>query len=61
MQNKGDAIYKSSQEIEKNLLRNFAELANPTTRILINKIENLNRIYNHTEKICFDKEKIYFL
>lgn len=61
LQNKGDAIYKSSQEIEKNLLRNFAELANPTTRILINKIENLNRIYNHTEKICFDKEKIYFL
>lgn len=61
LQNKGDAIYKSSQEIEKNLLRNFAELANPTTRILINKIENLNRIYNNTEKICFDKEKIYFL
>ena len=61
LKDKGDAIYKSSQEIEKSLLRNFAQLANPTTRILIDKIEDLNRIYNHTEEICFNKEKIYFL
>lgn len=61
LQDKGDDIYKSSLEIEKNLLRNFAELANPSTRILIEKIENLNYIYNKTEEIYFNKEKIYFL
>lgn len=61
LQDKGDDIYKSSLEIEKNLLRNFADLANPSTRILIEKIENLNYIYNKTEEIYFNKEKIYFL
>lgn len=61
LQDKGDDIYKSSLEIEKNLLRNFADLANPSTRIFIEKIENLNYIYNKTEEIYFNKEKIYFL
>ena len=51
LQDKGDDIYKSSLEIEKNLLRNFADLANPSIRILIEK----------TEEIYFNKEKIYFL
>lgn len=61
LQDKGDSIYKSSLEIEKNLLRIFAELANPSTRIVIEKIENLNYIYNQTEEIYFNEEQIYFL
>lgn len=58
---KGENLYNDAQEIEKNLVRNFAELANPGTRILIGKIEDLNYIYNRTNQICFNKDSIFFL
>ena len=58
---KGENLYNDAQEIEKNLVRNFAELANPGTRMLIGKIEDLNYIYNRTNQICFNKDSIFFL
>lgn len=58
---KGENLYKDAQEIEKNLVRNFAALANPGTRMLIEKIEDLNYIYNRTNQICFNKDSIFFL
>lgn len=58
---KGENLYNDAQEIEKNLVRNFAALANPGTRILIEKIEDLNYIYNRTNQICFNKDSIFFL
>lgn len=58
---KGENLYNDTQEIEKNLVRNFAELANPGTRMLIGKIEDLNYIYNRTNQICFNKDSIFFL
>lgn len=61
LQTKGENLYKDAKEIEKNPLRNFAELANPGTRMLIKKIEDLNYIYNRTNQICFNKDSIYFL
>lgn len=61
LKSKGENLYNDTQEIEKNLVRNFAELANPGTRMLIGKIENLNYIYNRTNQICFNKDSIFFL
>ncbi|WP_180753289.1 hypothetical protein [Anaerococcus sp. Marseille-P3625] len=58
---KGENLYNDAQEIEKNLVRKFAELANPGTRVLIKKIEDLNYIYNRTNQVCFNKDSIYFL
>lgn len=58
---KGENLYNDAQEIEKNLVRNFAALANPGTRMLIGKIEDLNYIYNRTNQICFNKDSIFFL
>lgn len=58
---KGENLYNDAQEIEKNLVRNFAELANPGTRMLIKNIEDLNYIYNRTNQICFNKDCIFFL
>lgn len=58
---KGENLYNDAQEIEKKLVRNFAELANPGTRMLIGKIEDLNYIYNRTNQICFNKDSIFFL
>lgn len=58
---KGENLYNDAQEIEKKLVRNFAALANPGTRMLIGKIEDLNYIYNRTNQICFNKDSIFFL
>lgn len=61
LQDRGDSLYKGGLEIEKNLLKSFAELGNPGTRILIEKIEDINHIYNRTSEIYFDKDSIFFL
>ena len=39
----------------------FATLGNPQTGMLVEKMEDLIDIYNHTNTICFDKENIYCL
>lgn len=61
LQAKGENLYNDAQVIEKNSVRNFAELANPGTRMLIKKIGDLNYIYNRTNQICFNKDSIFFL
>lgn len=61
LQDKGDSLYNDGIGFEKNLLRSFAILANPETRILIEKIEAINYIYNGTKEIYFDKDSIFFL
>ncbi len=61
LQDKGISLYEDGLGLEKNLLKNFAELANPQTRMLVEKIEDINYIYNRTREVYFDKDSIFFL
>lgn len=61
LQDKGTSLYEDGLGLEKNLLKNFAELVNPQTRMLVEKIEDINYIYNRTREVYFDKDSIFFL
>lgn len=42
-------------------MHDFASLGNPGTGILTEKMQDIIDIYNHTESICFDSERIYLI
>ena len=47
--------------MEQNTLAAFAEISNPETGVLTEKMQDLIRIYNHTAEIYFDEEKLYLV
>lgn len=61
LQDSGNQIKSNAQEIEMSSVLAFAEISNPGTNVLIDKMEDLIQIYNRTKKIYFDDEKIYVL
>ncbi len=61
LQEKGEKIKLSAAEAGQNVIGSFAEVSNPSTGIFIEKMRDLDSIYNDTKEICFDKEKIYLL
>lgn len=42
-------------------MHDFASLGNPGTSILTEKMQDIIDIYNHTESICLDSERIYLI
>ena len=61
LQDSGKHIKSNAKEIETSAITAFAKISNPETRVFIDKMEDMIRIYNHTEKICFDDKKIYLI
>ena len=57
--NKKDENYEKLDINE--MVKEFAGLSNPETRIFINKMDEITRIYNHTDDIYFDNDKIYLV
>lgn len=47
--------------IEQGAVKQFAAVSNPGTSVFIERLDEMNRIYNHTEQIYFDDEKIYLV
>lgn len=41
--------------------KEFSVVKEPGTKVFVEKMSNMNQIYNHTKEICFDKETIYLL
>lgn len=60
-QDSGKNINSNAKEIEKSAITAFAEISNPETRVFIDRMEDMIRIYNHTDRICFDDKKIYLI
>lgn len=58
---KGNKIKENVEGLSSNIVSTFAELSNPNTSGLISKLEDMNRIYNHTAEICFDRENLYLV
>lgn len=61
LQDKGAHLQKNAIGMEMKAVQAFAAVGNPGTRVFVEKMEDLIRIYNHTSQICFDSEKIYLL
>lgn len=61
LQDSGTQLKKNAVGMEKKAVHQFASLGNPGTGIFLEKMEDMIRIYNHTEQIFFDKKKIYYV
>ena len=51
----------TARQREKKAVQEFAMLGNPNTSILTDRMQDMIQIYNHTETICFDSERIYLV
>ncbi len=58
---KGQKITGNAKEISKEIIASFAEVSDPNTAGIMNKLEDMDRIYNHTKEICFDKNNLYLI
>ena len=56
---KGDSLKNIGQDMKDKFKEKFEELSNSHIEIFINKIELISKMYNNTQNIYFDKEKIY--
>lgn len=61
LQDSGAHLMKNAVDIEKKAARQFAALSSPGTRVFVEKMEDMIQIYNHTNQICFDREKVYLI
>lgn len=61
LQDSGSQLENTANGIEKDTIKSFAEINNPKTIVFVEKMNDLIRIYNHTQDICFDEKNIYLL
>ena len=61
LQDNGRQIKKMADHMKSEAVHDFASLGNPQTNVLIEKMQDMVEIYNHTESICFDRENIYLI
>jgi hypothetical protein len=61
LQDGGSALSKNAENMETDPVKMLAAVKDPGTKVFVEKIDDLNRIYNHTSEICFDKDKIYLV
>ena len=61
LQDSGKNMKSNAKDIEMSAIVAFAGMNNPETRVFIDRMKDMIRIYNHTEKICFDNKNIYLV
>ena len=61
LQDRGVHLKENAQGMQRNVLEAFATLHNPGTGVFMDKMEDMIQIYNQTDKICFDDDKIYLI
>ncbi len=61
LQDKGANLKSNAIGMEKKFVGVFAAISNPGTGMVVEKMQDMIQIYNHTSQICFDKEKIYLM
>ena len=58
---KGEKLSGGAQELSRDVVESFAEVSNPNTAGFISRLEDMDRIYNQTAEICFDKDNLYLI
>ena len=61
LQDNGEKIIKNASNLKTKAVYDFSLLNNPGTGMIINKLNDMNRIYNHTAEICVDQNNIYLV
>ena len=61
LQEGGAKLDKSASKMIESTLAAFAEMSNPRISVFTDKMNDLIQIYNHTEVICFDKERLWLV
>ena len=61
LQSGGAQLKKDAVGIERNVVKSFAEISNPSTGVFIEKMKDMIQIYNHTTEIYFDEKQIYLV
>lgn len=54
LQSQGTNVKNSGVKMEKKAVMDFAALSNPYTGFFVDKMNELNLIYNHTSQICYE-------
>ena len=57
----GDKLKQTGRDMKKQAASKFEVVSDAGTTLFVNRFEEMNRIYNHTEVICFDANKLYLL
>ena len=57
----GKKIKKSVIDERQGIIKSFSKVGNPNTRGLITKLNDMVRIYNHTNEIYCDNETVYLI
>ena len=57
----GSRMEKSAHSMQAQSIKEFAEISNPQTGVFVDRLEDVIRIFNHTDQICFDRENIYLM
>lgn len=57
----GNFLEKNANGMEAEAAVALETLGDPGTEVFMNKMRDMIRIYNHTEDICFDHERIYLV
>lgn len=55
----GDVLKQNAGNLGKKHVQNLSVVSNPGTGIFIEKMDEINKICNHTDKIFFDRDRIY--
>ena len=55
----GDNLKNMGQDMKDKFSSKFEQMSNTNIEIFMDKIEIISKIYNNTDNIYFDKEKIY--
>lgn len=61
LQEGGAKLDKSASKMIESTLATFAEMTDPSTSLFTDKMDDLIQIYNHTEVICFEKERLWLV
>ena len=57
----GKSLQNAGQNMKKQSADMFEAIEESGTQVFVSRFDEINRIYNHTNSIYFDKEKIYLL
>lgn len=61
LQDSGAHLKMNAKTIERSAVGSFAKLSNPGTGLFVERLSDMAQIYNHTDRICFDDQKIYLV
>jgi hypothetical protein len=57
----GKSLQNAGRNMKKQSAAMFEAIEESGTQIFVSRFDEINRIYNHTDSIYFDKEKVYLL